>query len=184
MVADKVVSRVRLNVGGRMFETTRDVLTKHKPSLLAKLVAMDNRTDDALFVDADGDMFVHILTWLRRDLVPCGLSATDSARLLAEVLFFELHELAQALLAAAPPNLVSQPANNAANSFDETLQMRIDVFTLDELHTVHKGLDMFPQRKAALQLVAKRRDMLASLKLEIAARLGLPADQFRLWPAV
>ena len=58
------MSWVKLNVGGKMFETTRETLTKFPDSQLAEMV---NSTKDGyvLRLDLDPEYFRPILNWLR-----------------------------------------------------------------------------------------------------------------------
>ena len=106
--AEQVVGKaglpVQLNVGGQMFATTLDVLTKHESSLLATVVtkaiaerSVDNNDNSPLFLDANGDVFAYILSWLRRGVIPHDLPAYESALLLAEAKFWQLDELLKAL---------------------------------------------------------------------------------------
>ena len=106
--AEQVVGKaglpVQLNVGGQIFVTTLDVLTKHESSLLATEVtkaiaerSVDNNDNSPLFLDANGDVFAYILSWLRRGVIPHDLPAYESALLLAEAKFWQLDELLKAL---------------------------------------------------------------------------------------
>ena len=67
-------SIVNLNVGGRHFTTSLSTLTKEPGSLLEamfrgdKPISMDQ--DGRYFIDADPDVFTHILNYLRVDLLP------------------------------------------------------------------------------------------------------------------
>ena len=54
----------KLNVGGEMFETTRETLTKFPNSRLAEMVNSVNK-DDVLRLDRDPEYFRPILNWLR-----------------------------------------------------------------------------------------------------------------------
>ena len=62
---------IRLNVGGRLFTTTRSTLTKQKNSELAKMFSgkatlpLLQCIDGAYFIDEDPDIFEAILTLLR-----------------------------------------------------------------------------------------------------------------------
>ena len=55
---------LKLNVGGEMFETTRETLTKFPDSQLAKMVK-SNKNNDALCLDLDPEYFRPVLNWLR-----------------------------------------------------------------------------------------------------------------------
>lgn len=58
---------VKFNVGGRHFEVSRTLVDGNSETVLGKLVS-DTWNDDpakAVFVDRDGDIFAHILNYLR-----------------------------------------------------------------------------------------------------------------------
>ena len=63
---------VRLNVGGRLFTTTRQTLTKY-PSRLSNMVKyydqLPKDSDEYVLIDRDGDCFTYILEFLRNDSV-------------------------------------------------------------------------------------------------------------------
>jgi hypothetical protein len=98
---------VELNVGGRMFTTTRELLVKHEASVLAQMIINNvptNNNDDnnephhkKLLIDADGDAFAYIMSWLRRGVVPYDLPAYEARLVLAEAQFWALDELVLAL---------------------------------------------------------------------------------------
>ena len=57
------MSWVKLNVGGEMFETTTETLTKFPDSRLAELV--NSNKEDVLRLDLDPECFRHVLNYLR-----------------------------------------------------------------------------------------------------------------------
>ena len=57
------MSWVKLNVGGEMFETTTETLTKFPDSRLAELV--NSNKEDVLRLDLDAESFRHVLNYLR-----------------------------------------------------------------------------------------------------------------------
>ncbi|XP_048255262.1 BTB/POZ domain-containing protein KCTD7-like [Haliotis rufescens] len=65
---------IDLNVGGRHLTTCLSTLTKYPDSMLAGMfsgrhpVAKDK--DGRYFIDVDGDVFVHVLNFLRFETVP------------------------------------------------------------------------------------------------------------------
>ena len=68
------LARVTVNVGGMVFETTAEVLTKDRFSVLAALCT-DNPPvqadgNGAFFFDRDGALFQHIVNFLRDDVLP------------------------------------------------------------------------------------------------------------------
>ena len=63
----KRMSWIKLNVGGEMFETTRETLTKFPNSRLAEMVnsTFNSSKDDVLRLDLDPEYFRPVLNWLR-----------------------------------------------------------------------------------------------------------------------
>jgi hypothetical protein len=67
--------KVKLNVGGRYFETTIETLTKHSKGTTSYFKALFSRQwqlekdpkDESIFIDRDGDLFNYILQYLRTD---------------------------------------------------------------------------------------------------------------------
>ena len=60
------MSRIKLNVGGEMMQTTRETLTKFPDSRLAEMVN-SSKDDEVLFFDLDPEYFRPVLNWLRLD---------------------------------------------------------------------------------------------------------------------
>ena len=58
------MSWMKLNVGGEMFETTRETLTKFPDCRLAEMLNT-SKTDDVLRLDCDPEYFRPVLNWLR-----------------------------------------------------------------------------------------------------------------------
>ena len=58
------MSWVKLNVGGKMFESKRETLIQYQDSQLAKMVN-STKDGDALRLDLDSEYFRPILNWLR-----------------------------------------------------------------------------------------------------------------------
>jgi hypothetical protein len=61
-----ISGRIVLNVGGRKFTTTRRTLQSYPCSILDSKTAT-SETEEEVFVDRDGDLFPHILEFLRND---------------------------------------------------------------------------------------------------------------------
>ena len=59
------MSWVKLNVGGEIFETTRETLNKFPDSRLAEMVNSSKKDDDVLRLDLDPNYFHPVLNWLR-----------------------------------------------------------------------------------------------------------------------
>lgn len=95
LLAESQQQRVRLNVGGQVFEATRPFLLEHKTSVLAQLVAAAPANNGVieLFVNRDPKAFGYVLGWLRSGAVPDDPSAYDMETLIREAKFWALDEL-------------------------------------------------------------------------------------------
>ena len=68
-------SIIKLNVGGQLFQTTKQTLTKYPDSMLSTmfkhtekgLAPMPKTEEDHYFLDANPEFFKIILDWLRLD---------------------------------------------------------------------------------------------------------------------
>uniref|UniRef100_A0A0E0DCJ2 BTB domain-containing protein n=1 Tax=Oryza meridionalis TaxID=40149 RepID=A0A0E0DCJ2_9ORYZ len=87
---------VLLNIGGSRYETTADTLTQRDPgSLLAAVLSgaaahgLPTTEDGAVFVDRDGELFRHVLNWLRDGAVP-ALADAEYRQLLREAEYYRL----------------------------------------------------------------------------------------------
>ncbi|GBG35009.1 BTB/POZ domain-containing protein KCTD6 [Hondaea fermentalgiana] len=92
--------RVRISVGGQLFETTEQVLKRDPGSLLAALVGSDSpiQPDDrgCFIIDRDWVLFRHILAFLRDGALPQAPDAAGDqliARLYKEADFYRLETL-------------------------------------------------------------------------------------------
>ena len=58
---------IKFNVGGRHFEVSRDLIDTHSETMLGKLVsgAWQEDPEEVVFIDRDGDIFAHVLNYLR-----------------------------------------------------------------------------------------------------------------------
>ena len=61
------VEIIKFNVGGKQYECSRDLIDKNSETVLGKLVSEVWQSDpaEAVFIDRDGDMFGHVLNYLR-----------------------------------------------------------------------------------------------------------------------
>ena len=67
---------LKLNVGGEMFETTRETLTKFPDSQLAKMVE-SLKDEEVLRLDLDPEYFRPVLNWLRLEFAADLLEITN-----------------------------------------------------------------------------------------------------------
>ncbi|KAI1702975.1 poly-adenylate binding protein, unique domain-containing protein [Ditylenchus destructor] len=112
---------VRLNVGGKVFQTTKDTLSRYPDSFLARLVnsgiPSDKDESGAYLIDADPEHFRTILNYLRRGQVTLDSSKVILGDLLREADFFNIEplviEIRQAM--SAPDQIVVYPAYAAIN---------------------------------------------------------------------
>ncbi|XP_028989040.1 BTB/POZ domain-containing protein KCTD21-like [Betta splendens] len=88
---------VSLNVGGEVYATTLDTLTRCRDSMLGAMftgqlpVVKDARGN--VFIDRDGKVFRHILNFLRSSSLDLPESFTELALLRREADFFQIHPL-------------------------------------------------------------------------------------------
>jgi len=73
-------TKIKLNVGGKQYETSLKTLTSDEDSMLAAMftVAAVNK-DDSYFIDRDGEPFGHIINFLRDGSVPHFFGTGDAA---------------------------------------------------------------------------------------------------------
>lgn len=94
---------VTLNVGGSLYTTTRGTLTRFPSSMLGSVfkyaapVAITKDEHGRVFIDRDGELFRHILNYLRRGylVLPEGFNELDM--LSDEATFYELPKLVDLL---------------------------------------------------------------------------------------
>lgn len=88
---------VSLNVGGEIYTTTLDTLTRCRDSMLGAMftgqipVLRDNRGN--IFIDRDGKVFRYILNYLRSSSLDLPDSFSELALLQREADFFQIHPL-------------------------------------------------------------------------------------------
>ncbi|XP_048255920.1 BTB/POZ domain-containing protein KCTD7-like [Haliotis rufescens] len=92
---------IDLNVGGRHLTTSLSTLTKYPDSMLATMFSgrhpVTQDKDGRDFIDVDGDVFIHVLNFLRFEIVPPPGAAAD-VRKYAE--YFGLHVLKEGITMA------------------------------------------------------------------------------------
>ncbi|XP_051131173.1 protein ENDOPLASMIC RETICULUM-ARRESTED PEN3 [Andrographis paniculata] len=95
--------RIKLNVGGKLFETTVSTLRSGGPDSL--LFALSNRpAHDAVFIDRDPEIFSILLSLLRSNRLPSTAKGFSNQELIDEALYFGIESQLKAALAPIPFN--------------------------------------------------------------------------------
>ncbi len=86
---------VELNVGGRVFVTTRSTLCKHSSSMLAAMISGDMQPaqqdkQGRFFIDRNGDHFAVILAYLRHEPLQLPGFGMQRRALEAEARFYQV----------------------------------------------------------------------------------------------
>ena len=93
---------VKLNVGGRIYSTSRSILTRYPDSMLGAMfggnLPLENNTDSDgnYFIDRDGELFRYILNFLRVSKLILPNSFQDTEAFQMEVDFYQIQPLIQA----------------------------------------------------------------------------------------
>jgi hypothetical protein len=94
-------SRIKLDVGGRIFSVTSDMMIRYPDSFFARLFSgrwEDKKTEDgAYFINRDFDHFHHIVSFLRHRCLDVSLGEDDHRALCREADFYQLKELLDVL---------------------------------------------------------------------------------------
>jgi len=113
---------IQLNVGGKMFCTTLDTLTKYRDSFFGAMfsgyIALKPRKDGSFFIDRDGTNFHYILNYLRTDewIIPQNKPHLVKM-LLLEAEFYQIKELIVQLGGKANFTTQSKPIFKQAPNF-------------------------------------------------------------------
>ncbi|KAI1710370.1 BTB/POZ domain-containing protein [Ditylenchus destructor] len=93
---------IRLNVGGKVFQTRKDTLSRYPDTFLDRLVngglPSDKDESGAYLIDADPEHFRTILNYLRRGSVTLDASKVILGDLLREADFFNIEPLVDEIL--------------------------------------------------------------------------------------
>ena len=95
-------SAIKLNVGGLIYQTSLETLTKYPGSLLADMFSacfdLKQGNDGCYFIDRDGKHFIHILNYLRFGTAPVlSVLTTYTEEILEEAEFYGLVGLVKAI---------------------------------------------------------------------------------------
>lgn len=92
-------TKICLNVGGQLFETTCSVLTRDPFSILAALCRVDSHyienPEQIFFFDRDWWIFRHVLAYLRSSVLPTDVDTLKE--LYTEATFYRLELLQKAI---------------------------------------------------------------------------------------
>ncbi|KAH6777729.1 BTB/POZ domain-containing protein [Perilla frutescens var. frutescens] len=95
--------RIKLNVGGKLFETTVSTLRSGGPDSL--LYALSNRSaHDPVFIDRDPEIFSVLLSLLRSNRLPSTAKHFSNQELIDEALYFGIESQLRAALAPSRLN--------------------------------------------------------------------------------
>jgi hypothetical protein len=101
-------SRIKLDVGGRIFSVTSDMMIRYPDSFFARLFSgrwEDKKTEDgAYFINRSFQLFHHIVDFLRDGGLDVSLSEDDHRALCREADFYQLKELLDVLNAPVDHN--------------------------------------------------------------------------------
>lgn len=77
-----MVETVTFDVGGKLFKVSRALIDDHPDTMLAKMISeaweKKNDEDTPLFIDRDGDIFSHVLNYLRYGSIDLPLCVPET----------------------------------------------------------------------------------------------------------
>ena len=71
---------VKFNVGGKHFEVSGALISVNSETMLAKMISetWEQEPEKPIFIDRDGDMFAHVLNYLRYGSIELPMSTTQN----------------------------------------------------------------------------------------------------------
>ncbi|XP_009590528.1 protein ENDOPLASMIC RETICULUM-ARRESTED PEN3 [Nicotiana tabacum] len=97
-IQSQVSDRVKLNVGGKLFETTVSTLRSGGPDSL--LSALSNRnSDEPVFIDRDPEIFSALLALLRSNRLPSTAKRFSNQELIDEAVYYGIESQLRSALA-------------------------------------------------------------------------------------
>ncbi|CAI4222232.1 unnamed protein product [Auanema sp. JU1783] len=107
---------IRLNVGGASYSTTKQTLSQEPNSIFSQLNNQSSQfpngivklNDGVWFIDRDGDLFSHILQYLRSGKLILPEGFREFARLRDETEFYQIESLREKLIASSPINTMNR----------------------------------------------------------------------------
>ncbi|KAL9954725.1 hypothetical protein ACROYT_G042298 [Oculina patagonica] len=128
-------STVNINVGGHLFKTSVQTLTKDPNSMLAAMFSgrfeMKPSEDGSFFIDRDGTHFRFILNYLRTGKLTLPEGATFLKELEGEAEFYQIQGIVDELKVYKPSTI---QANKPTEAFEES-----EILTNDEHRSVLKS---------------------------------------------
>ena len=92
---------VKLDIGGVKFKTTKQTLKKYPDSMLAKMFSSDIvpqvDSEGYIFLDANGNMFFHLLQFIRYNSLDLPENFNDVKALESTIQYFHLPEMMERL---------------------------------------------------------------------------------------
>lgn len=114
---------IKLNVGGKVFKASRNILCRYRKSLLCELVSdMLRDTNDQsnkekeLFIDRNGNRFEYILDFLRDGILICENNMNLLTKILVEAAYFRLDPLVR---------IVKQKINSVMFDVDRSINRKM-----------------------------------------------------------
>jgi hypothetical protein len=140
-------NKIKLDVGGRYFSVTLDMMLKYPNSFFARLFSgrwEDKKTEDGVyFIDRDFGHFHHIVSFLRHGCLDVSLSEDDHRALCREADFYQLKELLDVLNAPDHNWTLTKTPNRELSNRRLTLTCKKDCGaksrgTIGWTHDVHE----------------------------------------------
>ncbi|KYN98181.1 hypothetical protein PGSY75_1238700 [Plasmodium gaboni] len=83
---------IKINVGGKIYMTTFNLICRYKSSYLYEII-LDNYNKEEIFIDRNGKRFEYILDFLRDGVLICENDINVLTRILIEAIYFKLFNL-------------------------------------------------------------------------------------------
>ncbi|XP_076068272.1 BTB/POZ domain-containing protein twz [Oratosquilla oratoria] len=127
--ASRYTAPVHIDVGGAIYTSSLETLTRYPESKLARLfngsipIVLDSLKQH-YFIDRDGKMFRHVLNYMRHGRLLLPDDFTDFDLLLEEARFFEINGLIRQLEELRRTRQESQKAQNNSHNSSAALRQR------------------------------------------------------------
>ncbi|SOV79462.1 conserved Plasmodium protein, unknown function [Plasmodium sp. gorilla clade G3] len=83
---------IKINVGGKIYMTTLNLICRYKSSYLYEII-LDNYNKEEIFIDRNGKRFEYILDFLRDGVLICENDINVLTKILIEAIYFKLFNL-------------------------------------------------------------------------------------------